>query len=156
MNRQKLSMATVYIASSWRNAHGVELLTSELRMLGYVVRSWVENNCGKGAGVASGELSLEEWVVSPQADLTFSFDTRSAMHCDVFIYYGPSGKDACAELGIAWAAKEFGVEKRILGLWSKGEDLGLMRKMVDTWFYRPHDLLADLGKKINNGTESLD
>lgn len=35
---------SIYIASSWKNEHGVTLLTKLLRQHGYDVVSWIENN----------------------------------------------------------------------------------------------------------------
>jgi hypothetical protein len=42
------------------------------------------------------------------------------------IYIGPSGCDAWAEVGAAWSR---GVP--IIGLYAKGEQVGLMRRMVE-------------------------
>lgn len=135
-------MATVYIASSWRNAHGVELLTRELRSLGFDVLSWVENNYGENHNHVTRKMDFESWVNSPESYESFVFDTSGAMGCDVFIYYGPAGQDASAELGCAWSEGQlFGRDVKILGLWAKSEGLGLMRKMVDKWFVRPVDLI---------------
>lgn len=137
-------MKKVYIASSWRNAAGVELLTKSLRTIGFTVISWVENNYGEDHNHVTQKMDFESWVNSADSYQSFDFDTAGAMSCDIFIYYGPAGMDACAELGIAWReAQLFEREKQllILGLWSKGEGLGLMRKMVDCWFSRPSELL---------------
>lgn len=137
----------IYIASSWRNAHGVELLTAELRKQGHNVDSWVENNFGENHNHITKKMDFETWVNSAYSDQSFSFDTDGAVQCEVFIYYAPAGMDACAELGAAYAANRYAVEhsmgqnKFIVGLWSKGEGLGLMRKMVDKWFDRPAELL---------------
>lgn len=50
------------------------------------------------------------------------------MYSDLVIYISPSGKDAAAELGMAYAK---GIP--IIGLYAKGEDFGLMRKMFFAW-----------------------
>lgn len=126
----------IYIASSWRNQHGVEMLTELLREQGHQVISWVENNYGENHNHVTKKFSFEEWVNSSEADQSFIFDTDGATKSDLVIYYGPSGKDACAELGAAWSA---GIP--IIGLWAKGEDLGLMRKMVKKWYTRYTELL---------------
>ncbi len=126
----------IYIASSWKNQHGVEMLTALLRAKGHEVISWVENNYGETHNHGTKAFSFEEWVNSSEANQSFEFDTKGATESDLVIYYAPSGKDACAELGAAWAAKV-----PIIGLYAKGEDLGLMRKMVDNWFGRYTDLL---------------
>lgn len=121
----------IYIASSWKNQHGVEMLTALLREKGHEVISWIENNFGEDHNHVTKKFSFEEWVNSPESDQSFEFDTKGATESDLVIYYGPAGKDACAELGAAWAAKV-----PIIGLMAKGEDIGLMRKMVYQWCYR--------------------
>lgn len=125
----------IYIASSWKNQHAVEMLTSLLREKGHVVLSFVENNYGEGHS-AKKLMDFEEWVLTPQADKSFKYDTDGATKSDLVIYIAPSGKDAAAEIGAAWGA---GV--RIIGLYAKGEDFGLMRKMVEFWFERYDQLL---------------
>lgn len=137
----------IYIASSWKNQHGVEMLTALLRERGHEVVSWVENNYGETHNHITKTFSFEEWVNSDEANQSFEFDTNGAMSADLVIYYGPAGKDACAELGAA-----FGVGNCIIGLYAKGEDLGLMRKMVSQWFDRYTDLL-DCVQRIAEETE---
>lgn len=127
----------IYIASSWKNQHGVEMLTALLREKGHVVISWIENNFGEDHNHVTKKFDFETWVTSAEGDQSFHFDTVGATSGDLVIYYSPSGKDACAELGAAWAA---GVP--IVGLYAEGEDLGLMRKMAVKWYYRYPDLLA--------------
>ncbi len=121
----------IYIASSWRNQHGVEMLTALLRKRDYEVVSWIENNYGE-----SHTTNFETWVNTPKADQSFHFDTQGATTCDLFIYYAPAGQDAAAELGAAWASKV-----PIVGLWAKGENLGLMRKMVAKWFTSTNEMM---------------
>ena len=126
----------IYIASSWKNQHGVELLTAALRGYGHEVKSWVENNYGENHNHVTKRFSFDEWVTSAEANQAFEFDTTGATQSDLLIYYGPAGKDACAEMGAAWGA---GVP--IIGLHAKGEDIGLMRKMAICWFTRAEELL---------------
>jgi hypothetical protein len=117
----------IYIASSWKNQHAVELLTAELRRRNHTVLSFVENNYGEGAG-AMKPVPFDEWVWSDKGGASFDFDTGGAMESDLVIYIGPSGTDAWAEVGAAWAK-----EVPILGLIAKGEQSGLMRRMV-VWY----------------------
>lgn len=126
----------IYIASSWKNQHAVELLTKALREQEYEVISWVENNYGETHNHVTGKFPFEEWVASPESDQSFMFDTDGAMNCDLFIYLGPAGKDAAAECGMAYAKKI-----PMIALYSKGEDFGLMRKMFIQWFSRVDNLL---------------
>jgi len=124
----------IYIASSWKNQHGVEMLTALLRDQGHEVISWIENNHEEWAVVSN--MGFDKWVNSEGGTRSFVFDTDGATKCDLLIYYAPSGKDACAELGAAWGA---GVP--IIGLYAKGEDLGLMRRMMQNWYHNYRDLL---------------
>lgn len=125
----------IYIASSWRNQHAVEMLTELLRNRGHIVLSFVENNYGEGHR-AEKPMDFDTWVRSDQAANSFKYDTYGATKSDLVIYLGPSGSDAWAEVGAAWASNV-----RILGLWAKGESIGLMRRLVDTWFNHYLDLI---------------
>jgi len=127
----------IYIASSWKNQHGVEMLTALLREKGYEVISWIENNFGELESIK--EMSFDEWVWTERADRCFKFDTDGAMNCDLLIYYGPAGQDASAEAALAFAK---GIP--VLGLHAKGENLGLMRKMMKSWSINIPDLLTQV------------
>lgn len=96
----------IYIASSWKNQHAVEMLTALLRAKGHTVISWVENNYGEDHNHVTKRFSFEEWVNSPEANQSFQFDTNGATTCNLLIYVGPSGKDAAAECGMASGRKE--------------------------------------------------
>lgn len=125
----------IYIASSWKNQHAVEMLTAILRNKGHEVLSFVENNYGEGQAPGMG-MPFEEWVKTQSADEAFLYDTNGATLSDLVIYIGPSGKDAAAECAMAWAK---GIT--VIGLWAKGEDFGLMRKIFTQWFFRYPELL---------------
>jgi len=132
----------IYIAASWKHRYCVELLTAELRRHGYDVDSFVEHKTdhefstgekGNGAGI-----SFEEWVWSKDGEEKFKFDTDSAINADAVIYISPSGQDAWAEIGAAWAS---GV--KIIGMSAKGEGVGLMRRMVK-WVTTMSGLMKEL------------
>ena len=134
---------TVYVAASWKHQVAVELLTDELRRRGCRVLSFVENNHGEQKGHAAlaedgRPIPFDEWVWSDRGFRSFGYDTGGATGADLVIYLGPSGTDAWAEVGAAWAT---GVP--IVGLWCKGEQAGLMRRMV-TWTQDVHELLGAL------------
>ena len=131
---------SIYIAASWKLQHAVEMLTDLLRQRGHTVKSFVENNNEDPDCARAGEkkLPFDEWVWSASGKRSFDYDTTSAMFSDLVIYIGPSGKDAAAELGMAHAK---GVP--ILGLHAKGEDFGLMRRMIK-WHLNYRDLLKDV------------
>jgi hypothetical protein len=124
----------IYIASSWKNQHAVEMLTARIRQLGHNVASFIEHNKSVGSFDPAAQ-TFESWVWSDIGDDCFDFDTISAMNSDLVIYVGPSGCDAWAEVGVAWAS---GVT--IFGLESKGEQIGLMRRMVN-WFKSVDNLI---------------
>lgn len=143
----------IYIASSWKNQHAVEMLTAMIRDTGHEVISWVENNYGENHNHVTRKFDFETWVNSPESDQSFEFDTTGAMTCDLFVYVGPAGKDAAAECGMAYAAK-----RPMFGLYAKGEDFGLMRKMFTGWYTRYPDLLDFIKHfaKVMDSTPSLD
>lgn len=118
----------IYIASSWKNQHSVEMMTNYLRQAGHEVLSFVENNHGEGHG-ADKPVDFEKWVTTDQAQNSFDYDTKGATESDLVIYISPSGTDAWAEVGAAWSSG-----RTIFGLWAKGEPAGLMRKMMDAWY----------------------
>lgn len=134
----------IYIASSWKNVHAVEMLTALLRQKGHTVLSFVEKSYGEWGAVA--KMGFEQWVTTEAAAMCFTYDSESAMNSDLVIYISPSGKDAAAEVGMAYAK---GVP--IIGLYAKGEDFGLMRKMMLEWCesYRQVLDMVDQFEKIN-------
>lgn len=123
---------SIYIASSWKNQHAVEMLTDLLRERGHRVLSFVENNHGEQKGhaaVKDGQpIPFESWVWSDRGERSFAYDTNGASFADAVIYLGPSGCDAWAEVGCAWSRG-----RPIYGLWAKGEQVGLMRRMMKSW-----------------------
>jgi len=123
----------IYMSASWKHEHAVVMLTKLLRDEGHVVLSYIENDNGELHGE---KASGEEWFNSPEAQQSFEFDTQGATKSDLVIYLGASGHDAWAEVGAAWGA---GVP--IIALYSKGEQIGLMRKMA-TWCVSIDELLG--------------
>lgn len=134
----------VYIASSWKNQHAVELLTAKLREYDIQVLSFVENSFGEGYDIECADMGFEAWVKTENAEKAFIYDTRGAMECDAFIYLGPSGKDAAAEVGMCYGQRLAGRTIPMYALYAKGEDFGLMRKVFDAWFSRWQDLVMAL------------
>lgn len=117
----------IYIASSWKNQHAVEMLTALLESKNHTVISFVRAAVN-AEGRAGLRFDVEKWIASEDGLNKFLYDTEGATQSDLVIYVGPSGTDAWAEVGAAWGS---GVP--IYGLWSKGEQAGLMRRMV-SWF----------------------
>jgi hypothetical protein len=142
LKKKEVTNMKIYIASSWKNQHAVMMMTEILRNLGHEVLSFVENNHGEQDGHKATEegkpMGLDEWVWSIRGEKSFKYDTEAAMESDAVIYIGPSGCDAWAECGCAYAR---GVP--IFALQSKGEQVGLMRRLA-RWFSTYPDLLTAL------------
>lgn len=137
----------IYIASSWKHQHAVEMLTSVLRNEGFEVISWVENNYGENHNHVTKQFDFETWCNTKESDQSFEFDTHGAMTCDLFIYLGPAGKDAAAECGMCYGQRFKGKLIPMIGIVAKGEDFGLMRKMFDGWYDRITDVI-DVAKTL--------
>lgn len=135
----------VYIASSWKNQHAVEMLTAALRKDGHQVHSFVEKAVSD-EGRTNIKFDFEQWIYSNDGLEKFVFDTNHATSSDLVVYVGPSGTDAWAEVGAAW-----GRGVKIYGLWAKGEPAGLMRHMIE-WFTDHKALLS----AINENNKALE
>ena len=114
------------------------MLTDRLRVAGYEVLSFVENSIRIGTHAKSG-MHFLDWVETTDAQSIFDYNTKAVMICDAVIYLAPSGKDAAAECGIAYAK---GIP--VLGLRAKGDDIGLTGKMMLAWFENVYELLLGL------------
>lgn len=130
----------IYISSSWKNQHAVELLTAELERMGHTVKSFVRESFIRESR-ENIRFDLDEWIASADGEYKFKYDTGAAMNSDLVIYISPSGSDAWAEVGAAWASTV-----PVFGLHAKGETIGLMRRMMTEWFSDYKDLLAEVLK----------
>lgn len=141
-----------YIAASWKHEHAVRMLTALLRGLDIEVISFVEQ-AAKMEKLAQNvnRNTLEEWINGPDGEAKFVFDTEGATESDLVIYIGPSGTDAWAEVGAAWAS---GVP--VLGLWAKGEQAGLMRRMMTQWYSDHHEMLREIASAFLKKDEEED
>ena len=124
----------IYIASSWRNQLAVELLTMELRRRGHSVHSFVEQ-------ALEDELVFDDpnWIWTEQGRGKFEFDIAGASESELVIYIGPSGTDAWAEVGVAYANNI-----PVIGFYAKGEGQGLMQRMMRDWHQNAAALLRDV------------
>ena len=127
----------IYISSSWRNQHAVEMLTKLLRDRGHSVKSWIENNFGEFHNHVTKKLDFETWVNSKESDQSFAFDITGAMDCDLHIYVSPGGVDCAVEIGASFAKAI-----PVIALMSKGDQFGLMRKVFKHVFTRYVDLIS--------------
>lgn len=125
---------SIYIASSWKNAHAVEMLTDIFEGKDYEVKSFIRN--------ANEEHDLPDfnaWIWSDAGKTSFDYDSGWAAKADIVVYVGPSGCDAWAEIGIAYANN-----RPIYALQAKGEPIGLMRRLITKWFEDHKDLVAHI------------
>ncbi len=152
----------IFITSSWKNRHAVEMLTDLIREKGHKVHSFIENapSCERRIHIEKIHTSKrnimstdrsglegcinikddgEQWINSISGGGKFKYDLDQVTKVDVVVYLGPSGLDGWAEIGAAWGS---GV--KILGLWSAGDQIGLMRHMVE-WCDNYKDLLKKIG-----------
>jgi len=134
----------IYIASSWKNQHAVEMLTDLLEARGHQVISFVRKAVDD-EGRDGMKFDFEEWIWSDDGTEKFYHDLHGATESDLVIYIGPSGQDAWAEVGAAWAIRQSCGYPQIVGLWAKGENVGLMRRMMD-WFLDYRELLAHVDR----------
>ncbi len=111
------------------------MLTALLRDRDHEVLSFVEKAI-HDEGRSDLQFDVGKWIASEDGYRKFKYDTEGATKSDLVIYISPSGTDAWAEVGAAWA-----VRVPVLGLHAKGEQAGLMRRMVH-WCYGYKELLA--------------
>lgn len=136
-----MKIKQIYIAASWKHRHAVEMLSRLLRDRGIEVVSFVDQAV-KTEGEDLKKFDIENWIASEDGYSKFVFDTEGATKSDLLIYIGPSGTDAWAEVGAAWASNV-----PIFGLFAKGESIGLMRRMVLVWFDTVWQLLEVIDKE---------
>ena len=117
----------IYIASSARNFHGVQLLRDLLETKGHKVLDWTAL-----APPLDDHLSPEARRMALDSDERgdiFEFCALSCSTADLLIYLGASGQDAACEIGIGFAA---GIP--IIGLAAPTEKPGLiMTRVVSLW-----------------------
>jgi nucleoside 2-deoxyribosyltransferase len=92
----------IYIASSARNLHGVQLLRNLLSGRGHRVLDWTAL-----APPLPDHLSPEERRMALDSDERgeiFAFCAKACKEADALIYLGPAGQDAACEVGMAFAA----------------------------------------------------
>lgn len=92
----------IYIASSARNLHGVQLLRNALTERGHQVLDWTAL-----APPLPEHLSPEERRMALDSDERgeiFDFCAQACTSAQALIYFGPAGQDAACEVGMAFAA----------------------------------------------------
>ena len=117
----------IYIASSARNLHGVQLLRDALIERGHNIFDWTAM-----APPLPDHLSPEERrraLDSDERGEIFDFCRRACLEADALIYLGPAGQDAACEVGLAHAT---GVPT--IGLAAPTEKPGLiLNRAISHW-----------------------
>ena len=120
----------IYIAASWQQAAAVDLLAARLRDMGHTVFAFTEQ---PGQPV---QPPPPGWHESPAGYRVWCADMQACVGADLVLYIG-GGCDAWAEVGAAWA-----VGVPVLGLRTKGEAVGIQRRMIMRWCGTVAELLA--------------
>jgi nucleoside 2-deoxyribosyltransferase len=138
-------MASIYLATSWRNEHYDQVLKL-LRDNGHRVYDYREKGFQFSQLVPEGvdvdKLSAEEQrrlLDHEIARKAFEMDLRALRECDVCIVLYPCGNDAHVELGYASA---YG--NHVIVYVKEGYKAGLMDLVADTWVYSDQQLLEAL------------
>jgi len=127
---------TIYIASSFRNLHAVQMLTIILREAGHEVLDWTEFAPPLSADMLP--VQRRTALDSDKYGHIFEFCTEACGTADLVIYLGASGQDSGTEVGIAYNA---GVP--VYGLSGPLEAPGLiLARAVSRWFGKTSELLA--------------
>ncbi len=115
----RIMTKNIYIASSFRHLHAVQLLTMHLKDMGFNVLDWT-----KKAVVPEGLTPLERRAWMDKDDnggSVYAFCREACTTADLVIYLGESGQDAGVEIGMARASNV-----PILGIRGPLEAAGLM------------------------------
>ncbi len=134
---------TVYVASSFRHLHAVQLLCQELRRQGYKVFDWTEKATPpEGLNVSE----RREWMDTDHGGEVFAFCAKACLEADLVVYLGAAGQDAGVEIGMA-----YGVGRPVLGIRGPLESPGLMlHGAVTAWVDSTDKALFVTGKCIDN------
>ncbi len=113
------SKKKIYIASSFRHIHAVQMLEKHLISMDFEILDWTRK-----ASVPEGlsPAQRREWMDTDNSGGTvFEFCKNSCTSADLVIYLGQSGQDAGVEIGMARASNI-----PILGIRGPLEYAGLM------------------------------
>ena len=128
----------IYIASSARNLHYVQLLSGILEHHFHTVLDWTSfaPPIAPHSPVEARKRALD----SDERGEIFNFCKSACGSADLLIYLGPAGQDAAAEIGLAHAS---GVP--ILGLASPLEAPGLiLSRCVTKWCKNVTELVEEV------------
>ena len=123
----------LYICTSTSNLAAYQQLRQALELAPYEVQDWTRFLPPRGP-------DFDQRKNDDPHGAAFTYCSRALGGADLVVYLGPSGCDASAELGIAWAA---GVP--VLGVAGPNERPGVMIKgCVAKWFPTLDALIDEL------------
>jgi hypothetical protein len=126
----------IYIASSARNIHAVDMLMALLKDAGHFILDWTQYLPPLGAHVPPDKR--RRLIDSDERGYIFEFCVNSSAGADLVIYLGESGQDAACEVGIAFNA---GVP--VIGMAGPLEAPGLiLTRAVTVWCDSINELLG--------------
>lgn len=138
----------IYIASSFRNLHAVDMLADRLIDMGHSILDWTAF-----APPLPPDMRPEERRAALDSDARgsiFEFCSTACAGADLVIYLGGSGQDTACEVGIAFNA---GVP--VLGLRGPMEAPGLMlARAVTEWHERVYTLLLAVERLAEENPEA--
>lgn len=113
-----MAQFTVYVASSFKHLHAVQLLSRELHKQGYLVVDWTQKATPpEGLNAAQ----RRQWMDTDHGGEVFAFCAKACTTADLVLYLGTAGQDAGVEIGMAFAA-----QRPVLGIRGPLESPGLM------------------------------
>ena len=126
----------IYIASSFRNLHAVQMLAVSLREAGHTILDWT-----RLAPPIRNNMPMPErkaLLDSDERGEIFDFCRAACGSADLVIYIDPAGQDAACEVGMAAASGIL-----VFGLSSPLDAPGLiLSRAVSQWFTSVGALLA--------------
>lgn len=136
-----MAIFTVYIASSFKHLHGVQLLCKELRRLDCEILDWTAK------ATPPPELTAAQkriWMdTDPEGGEVFKFCQNACKVADLLIYFGASGQDAGVEVGMAYA---HGLP--IIGIRGPLESPGLMLHGAITYWTADTETALDIMREL--------
>ncbi len=134
---------TIYIASSFRHKHAVQMLTRlfTATLVDIAILDWTEK-ATPPEGLNADQR--RQWMDTDHGGNVYSFCRDACGSADLVIYLGHSGQDAGVEVGMAFGS---GVE--VIGLAGPLESPGLMlHGAVKEWAKNIEDLIFMVHRRV--------
>jgi hypothetical protein len=144
-NARKRKRLKIYIASSFRNKAGVQMLQNELAKR-HTVYDWTTKAPPVPAHLTPEQRRAE--LDKDEHGKIFKFCTDACKAADLLIYYGEAGKDAACEVALAYAEGA-----TVIGLAGPFEAPGtILDGMVSLWVPDVRALIMAVDALASSGT----